>query len=79
MAALFFPMGFLAGIAGGLGAGGTAQAFVNGFGLMAYAAMLIGFARTIFVALDQGRIVDTIVTTLVALLQHLRSRPAPLP
>jgi hypothetical protein len=44
MAALFFAMGLLAGIAGGLGAGGTAQAFVNGFGSMAYAAMLIGFA-----------------------------------
>jgi len=71
MAALFFAMGLLAGIAGGLGAGGTAQAFVNGFGSMAYAAMLIGFARAIFVALDQGRIVDTIVTTVVAPLQHL--------
>jgi uncharacterized ion transporter superfamily protein YfcC len=71
MAALFFAMGLFAGIAGGLGAGGTAQAFVNGFGSMAYAAMLIGFARAIFVALDQGRIVDSIVTALVAPLQHL--------
>jgi uncharacterized ion transporter superfamily protein YfcC len=71
MAALFFAMGLAAGFAGGLGAGGTAQAFVNGFGSMAYAAMLIGFARGIFVALDQGRIVDTIVSGLVAPLQHL--------
>jgi len=71
MAALFFAMGILAGFAGGLGAAGTAQAFVNGFGSMAYAAMLIGFARAIFVALDQGRIVDTIVHGLVAPLQHL--------
>jgi uncharacterized ion transporter superfamily protein YfcC len=38
---------------------------------MAYAAMLIGFARAIFVALDQGRVVDTIVDGLVAPLQHL--------
>ena len=71
MAALFFAMGIIAGFVGGLGAGGTAQAFVNGFGSMAYAAMLIGFARAIFVALDQGRIVDTIVHGLVAPLQHL--------
>jgi uncharacterized ion transporter superfamily protein YfcC len=71
MAALFFAMGLIAGFAGGLGAGGTAQAFVNGFGSMAYAAMLIGFARAIFVVLDEGRIVDTIVHGLVSPLQHL--------
>jgi len=71
MAALFFAMGIVAGFAGGLGAGGTAQAFVNGFGSMAYAAMLIGFARAIFIALDQGRVVDTIVNALVSPLQHL--------
>jgi uncharacterized ion transporter superfamily protein YfcC len=71
MAALFFAMGLVAGFVGGLGAGGTAQAFVNGFGSMAYAAMLIGFARAIFVALDQGRVVDTIVNALVTPLQHL--------
>ena len=71
MGALFFAMGIAAGVAGGLGAAGTSQAFVNGFGSMAYAALLIGFARAIFVALDQGRIVDTIVTSLVAPLQHL--------
>lgn len=71
MAAVFFAMGLVAGLAGGLGSGGTAQAFVNGFGSMAYAAMLIGFARAIFVALDQGRIVDTIVSGLVSPLQHL--------
>jgi uncharacterized ion transporter superfamily protein YfcC len=71
MAALFFAMGLVAGIVGGLGAGGTAQAFVNGFGSMAYAAMLIGFARAIFIVLDQGRIIDTIVYGLVTPLLHL--------
>ena len=60
-------------------AAGTAQAFINGFGSMAYAAMLISFAGAIFVALAQGRIVDTIVTMLVAPLQHLTLTPAPLP
>ena len=61
MAALFFVMGAVAGIVGGLGVSRTAEAFVAGFRSMAYAALLIGFARAIYVALDQGRIVDTIV------------------
>ncbi|PYO95673.1 MAG: YfcC family protein [Gemmatimonadetes bacterium] len=61
MAALFFAMGVVAGLVGGLGVGGTADALVAGFRSMAYAALLIGFARAIFVTLEQGRIVDTIV------------------
>ncbi len=61
MAALFFAMGVVAGMCGGLGVGGTAAAFVEGFRSMSYAALVIGFARAIYVALDQGRIVDTIV------------------
>jgi uncharacterized ion transporter superfamily protein YfcC len=71
MSALFFAMGLLAGLIGGLGAGGTARGFVTGFTSMAYAAMLIGFARAIFVVLDQGRIIDTVVNTLVTPLQYL--------
>jgi uncharacterized ion transporter superfamily protein YfcC len=61
MAALFFAMGVVAGLVGGLGVGGTADALVAGFRSMAYAALLIGFARAIFVTLEEGRIVDTIV------------------
>ena len=71
MSALFFAMGVATGLIGGLGPGGTAQAFVTGFASMAYAAMLIGFARAIFVVLDQGRIIDTIVNALVTPLQSL--------
>ena len=71
MSALFFGMGVAAGLIGGLGAAGTAQAFVTGFTSMAYAAMLIGFARAIFVVLDEGHIIDTIVHALVVPLQTL--------
>jgi uncharacterized ion transporter superfamily protein YfcC len=71
MAALFFVMGVIAGLSGGLGVSGTADAFVAGFRAMAYAALLIGFARAIFVALEQGRIVDTIVHGLFAPVAHL--------
>jgi uncharacterized ion transporter superfamily protein YfcC len=61
MAALFLLMGVLAGLIGGLGVGGTAESFVDGFKSMAFAAMLIGFARAVFVVLDRGQIIDTIV------------------
>lgn len=61
MSALFFITGIVAGVVGGLGVMGTAEAYVKGFRSMAYAALLIGFARAIYVVLDQGRIVDTIV------------------
>jgi uncharacterized ion transporter superfamily protein YfcC len=61
LSALFFLMGVAAGLIGRLGAGGTADGYVEGFRSMAYAALLIGFARGIYVVLDEGHIVDTIV------------------
>jgi uncharacterized ion transporter superfamily protein YfcC len=59
--ALFFLMGVAAGLIGGLRLAGTASAFADGFRSMAFAALLIGFARAIYVVLNQGLIVDTIV------------------
>ncbi len=64
LAALFFAMGVLAGVIGGLKLNGTAEAFVEGFRSMAFAGMLIGFARAIYLVLEQGRIVDTLVHAL---------------
>ncbi len=61
LSAVFFVMGLAAGLVGGMGWSGTANAFVTGFQSMAGAAMLIGFARAIYVVLDQGQILDTIV------------------
>ena len=71
MSALFFAMGVLAGVIGKLGIDGTAEAFVEGFRSMAFAGLLIGFARAIFIVLDQGQIVDTIVNAMVTPLGHL--------
>jgi len=71
MAAVFFVMGMAAGLIGRLGLNGTAEAFVEGFQSMAFAALLIGFARAIYVLLDDGRIVDTLVTALFTPLAHL--------
>lgn len=71
MSAVFFLMGVTAGLVGRLGASGTAEAFVEGFRSMAFAAILIGFARAIFVVLDDGRVVDTLVSALFTPLGHL--------
>jgi uncharacterized ion transporter superfamily protein YfcC len=59
--ALFFLMGVGAGIIGRLRVAGTAEAFVEGFRSLAYAALLIGFARGIFVVLNDGQVIDTVV------------------
>ncbi|HSM59628.1 MAG TPA: hypothetical protein VK849_02475, partial [Longimicrobiales bacterium] len=67
----FFIMGIVVGGLAGLGPGGTAEAYVKGFRDMAYAAILIGFARAIFVVLQDGRIVDTIVHGMFTPLEDL--------
>lgn len=64
MAAIFFIMGVVAGVVGGLGVGGTAESFVDGFRAMAYAGLLIGFARAITVVLQQGKVIDTVVNAM---------------
>ena len=66
MSALFFAMGIAVGLIGRLGLEGTAEAYVDGFKSMAYAALLIGFARAIYVVMDQGQIVDTVVRAIFA-------------
>jgi uncharacterized ion transporter superfamily protein YfcC len=71
LGALFFAMGVFAGLLAGLGIDGTARAFAEGFRSVAFAAALIGFARAIFVVLDEGRIVDTIINAMVTPLVNL--------
>jgi uncharacterized ion transporter superfamily protein YfcC len=71
LSAAFFIMGILAGAVGGLGIGGTTEAYVKGFRSMAYAALLIGFARAIYVVMQDGHIVDTIVHGLFTPLEHM--------
>jgi uncharacterized ion transporter superfamily protein YfcC len=71
LGALFFAMGVLAGLLAGLSIDATAGAFVEGFRSMAFAATLIGFARAIFVVLDKGKIVDTVINGMVTPLVHL--------
>ncbi len=67
----FFIMGIIIGLLAGMGVSGTAEAYVRGFRGMAYAALLIGFARAIFVVLEDGRIVDTMVRAMFTPLEGL--------
>ena len=72
MSALFFIMGIFAGLLGGLGLGGTMEAYKHGFREMAGAALVVGFSRAIYVVLEQGRIIDTVVHGLVTPIEGCR-------
>jgi uncharacterized ion transporter superfamily protein YfcC len=61
LSGVLFAMGLAAGLVAGLGWSGTAEAFVTGFRSVAGAAMVVGFARAIYVALDEGQVLDTVV------------------
>jgi len=71
LSAAFFIMGVIVGLLSGMKVGGTAEAYVRGFRSMAYAGLLIGFARAIYVVLQDGRIVDTIVHAMFTPLEGL--------
>lgn len=71
MSAAFFIMGCLVGAVAGMGVGGTAEAYAKGFRDMAYAALLIGFAKAISTVMEDGLIIDTIVSGMFAPLENL--------
>jgi len=71
MSALFFVMGVTCGIIGKLGINGTSRAYATGFQELAFAAVIVGLARSIFLVLDEGRIIDSIVYGLFNPLQDL--------
>ena len=71
LSAAFFVMGVIVGLLAGMRVQGTAEAYVRGFRSMAYAGLLIGFARAIYVVLQDGRIVDTIVHAMFTPLEGL--------
>ncbi len=71
LATLFLIMGLASGIIGGLGISGTADALVAGARDMTFSALIIGLARGIFVVLDEGHIVDSLVHAIVTPLEGL--------
>ena len=71
LSAAFFIMGVIVGLLARLGVDGTTEAYLRGFREMTFAALLIGFARAIYVVLQDGRVVDTIVHGLFTPLEGL--------
>ncbi len=71
MSGAFFLMGCMVGLIAKMGIAGTAEAYVKGFRDLAYAALLIGFARAISTVLADGRIIDTIVNGMFTPLENL--------
>jgi uncharacterized ion transporter superfamily protein YfcC len=59
--AIFLAAAVIIGLVGGLGVNGTARTFVKGCSGMAYAALVIGMARSISVVMQQGNIIDTVI------------------
>lgn len=71
MSACFLILGIVAGLIGKLGLNGTAKAYAGGFQEMAFAAIVVGLARSVYLVLDEGKIIDTIVFGLFSPLQDL--------
>ncbi|MDH5823866.1 AbgT family transporter [Luteimonas sp. RD2P54] len=66
LGALFLGLAIFVGLAGGLGADGSARRFAEGAAELAGTALLIGFARSIALLLEDGRVLHTIVDALAA-------------
>ena len=71
MSACFLVMGIVCGLIGKLGLNGTARAYAGGFQEMAFAAVVVGLARSIYLILEEGKIIDTIVFGLFNPLEDL--------
>ena len=66
LSAVFLMAGLLVGLIGGLKLGGTIEAYLEGMQALLPAAVMVGVARSIYVVLDDGRVIDTILQTLAS-------------
>lgn len=66
IAALFVALGVVMGAVGGLGANGTARAFMDGARDLVATAIIIGLARGILVVMQDGQIIDTVLFALAS-------------
>ncbi len=67
---LFFAMGVLAGLAGGIGPARLAKSFIAGAKDIAGAALIVAFAGGIVVILEDGHILDTILYGMASVTSH---------
>ena len=71
MGGLFLALTVVLALIGGLGADRTAKEFTDGAAELTTTALLIGFARTIEVVLNEGGVIDTIIHATAQPLQML--------
>lgn len=71
MSALFFVIGISCGLVGGMGLNGTARTYVAGFGEMIFAGMIVGLARSVYLVLEKGEIIDPLIQALFSPLESL--------
>ncbi len=76
MGALFLGLSLVLGLTGRLGFDGTAKQFCIGAAELTTTALLIGFARSIQIVLDDGQVVDTIIHAIAQPLQSLGAHAA---
>lgn len=74
LSAAFFIAGIAIGLVGRLGVQGTVDAYFDGMRSVTAAAVLIGVARSISLVLEDGKVIDTILQSLVV---PLASAPRP--
>ena len=76
LGALFLGLSLVIGLLGGLGADGTAKRFGEGAAELATTAILIGFARSIALILEEGQVLHTVVNGLAGPLSQVGAHAA---
>lgn len=71
MSAEFFALGIIVGLIGKLGLNGTIETYIEGFRELVFAAMILGFASSISIILQEGMIIDSIIYGLFQPMQYL--------
>lgn len=67
--AMFLGIGLVAAIIARMSAGETSRIFLEGAAQMTAPALIVGFARTIAVVLEDGQVIDTVIHSIAGLLE----------
>jgi uncharacterized ion transporter superfamily protein YfcC len=76
LSAAFVIGGLAAGLVGGLGITRSVTVFLEGMEALLPAALMVGVARSISIVLEDGRVIDTILSALVSPLADMTSLAA---
>lgn len=71
LAASFLIMGIVAGLVGKLSVNKIFDSFVEGAKALTFGALIVGFARAITVVMEEGKIIDTVISAMAGSLANL--------